>query len=183
MELATERLRLRCLAPADAEALMTYLNDWEVTRWLARPPYSYVPADAAAFTQLMRERHEGAHPLLFAIAERADNRLCGVIGIDPVVEAGGGELGYWLGRPFWGRRYGSEAATALIADAAAAGLTHLTAYADPLNARSIRLLEACGFRGEGEEIRDGRNGPAPMRSFLLRPLTPDGNRRSSAAPA
>ena len=181
MELATERLRLRCLETGDAEALVTYLNDWEVTRWLARPPYPYTPADAAAFTQFMREWHEGARPLLFAIAELG-NRLCGVIGID-AFEGGGGELGYWLGRPFWGRRYGSEAAIALIAAAAVAGLSHLTAYADPLNARSIRLLEACGFRGQGEEVRDGRNGPAPMRCFLVRPLTPDGTRRRSAAPA
>ena len=182
MEIATERLRLRCLEPGDAEALVTFLNDWEVTRWLARPPYPYTPADAAEFTFCMRERHERAHPLLFAIAPRADNRLAGVIGID-ALEGGGGELGYWLGRPFWGQRYGSEAAFALIAAAGCAGLSHVTAYADPLNARSIRLLEGCGFRGQGEEVRDGRNGPAPLRSFLLRPLTPDGNRRSSSGPA
>jgi RimJ/RimL family protein N-acetyltransferase len=182
MELATERLRLRCLETGDAEALVTFLNDWEVTRWLARPPYPYTAADAAEFTRFMRERHEGAHPLLFAVAERAGNRLSGVIGIDPL-DGGGGELGYWLGRPFWGRRYGSEAANALIAAACAAGLMHLTAYADPLNARSIRLLEACGFREQGADIREGRNGPAPMRSFLLQPLTPDGFRRTAAAPS
>jgi RimJ/RimL family protein N-acetyltransferase len=169
MEITTDRLRLRALDSADAAALVTYLNDWEVARWLARPPYPYSPQDAAAFILFMQQRHEADHPLLFALAELGSGRLIGTIGIEPG-GAGGGELGYWVGRPHWGQGYGREAARAAIAHAAAAGLAGLTAFAHPENARSARLLEGCGFRADGTELRDGRHGPMPMRRFLLRPL-------------
>lgn len=171
MEIVTGRLRLRSLEPRDAGELIAHLNDWEVARWLARPPYPYSPQDAAAFIQFMQERHRADHPLLFALAELGSGRLIGTIGIEPDRAGGrGGELGYWIGRPHWGQGYGREAARAAIAQAAAAGLTRLTAFVHPENARSARLLEGCGFRPDGSELRQARHGPMPMRRFVRRPL-------------
>ncbi|HVG81316.1 MAG TPA: GNAT family N-acetyltransferase [Methylomirabilota bacterium] len=180
MDILTQRLRLRSLAPRDAGALIAHLNDWQVARWLARPPYPYSAADAEAFIALVRERHRRPHPLLFALADRDEDRLIGTIGIEPD-GACGGELGYWIGQPFWGRGFGREAATAIIGAAAAAGLEHVNAYADPLNARSVRLLQGCGFRPDGYATRPTRAAPASMRRFVL-VLSPDGLRRSGAAP-
>ena len=180
MDILTPRLRLRSLEPRDAGALIAHLNDWEVARWLVRPPYPYSPADAEDFIGLVRERHRQPEPLLFGLADRDEDWLIGTIGIEPD-GACGGELGYWIGQPFWGRGFGREAATAIIGAAAAAGLEHLHAHADPLNASSVRLLQSCGFGADGHAMRPTRAAPAPMRRFVL-VLSPDGLRRSGAAP-
>jgi RimJ/RimL family protein N-acetyltransferase len=181
MEILTQRLRLRSLKPRDAGELLAHLNDWEVARWLARPPYPYSAADAEEFIALVLERHRQPDPLLFGLVDRGEDRLIGTIGIEPDGE-GGGELGYWIARPFWGRGLGREATTAIIAAAVKAALERLEAYADPLNRRSIGLLQRCGFRPAGPAMRPSRAGSAAMTRFVLA-LSPDGIRRSGAAPA
>jgi RimJ/RimL family protein N-acetyltransferase len=181
MVFLTPRLRLRCLDARDAGALVAHLNDWEVARWLSQPPYPYSAEDAKAFISVMRERHRQPNPLLFAIAERALDAAIGVIGIEPD-ETDSGELGYWIGRPFWGQGYGREAAAAAIAQAADAGLRRLVAFAHPENLRSLRLLQRCGFRPAGEAARSARSGEVTMRRLTLE-LSRDGIPRSGAAPA
>ena len=47
---------------------------------------------------------------MFAIA--LDGALIGMSGLDPRTD--GAELGYWLGVPFWGRGYATEAVRAVI---------------------------------------------------------------------
>ena len=62
------------------------------------------------------------------------------------------ELGYWIGRPYWGHGYATEAACALIKR----GFDELelscirAAYYDG-NDRSSRVLEKLGFRYERTE--------------------------------
>lgn len=181
MEIVTGRLRLRSLEPRDAGELVAHLNDWEVARWLAQPPYPYSAEDADAFIAVVRERHRQPHPLLFALAERGTNQVIGTIGVEPD-ELGAGELGYWIGRPFWGQGYGPEAAAAVIAHAAGAGLAQLVAFVHPDNLRSQRLLLRCGFRAGGEAVRPTRTGPDAMRRLVLE-LSRDGTPRNGAAPA
>ncbi len=62
----------------------------------------------------------------------------------------GAELGYWIGVPFWGCGYATEAARRLI-DHAFGGLGYevLTASARVSNPASRRVLEKCGFQWTG----------------------------------
>ena len=61
-----------------------------------------------------------------------------------------GELGYWLGRRYWGRGLATAAVEAFCAWVAPAhGLTRFTAKVFDGNAPSQRLLERCGFTHEG----------------------------------
>ncbi|MEU4179849.1 GNAT family N-acetyltransferase [Streptomyces sp. NPDC026589] len=55
-------------------------------------------------------------------------------------------IGYWFGRPYWGRGIGTRALTAFLERETARPL-----YADPAagNTGSIRLLEKCGFTATG----------------------------------
>ena len=53
------------------------------------------------------------------------------------------EVGYWIGRPYWGRCIASSALT-LFLDVVA--VRPLYAYVAVHNAGSIRVLEKCGFR-------------------------------------
>ncbi|NEE07660.1 GNAT family N-acetyltransferase, partial [Streptomyces sp. SID7499] len=62
-------------------------------------------------------------------------------------------IGYWLGRPYWGRGIGTRALTAFLELETARPL-----YADPAvgNTGSVRLLEKCGFVATGT-VRHGED--------------------------
>jgi RimJ/RimL family protein N-acetyltransferase len=55
-------------------------------------------------------------------------------------------VGYWLGRPFWGRGVGTRALRLFLRREPVRPL-----YADPYsgNTASVRLLEKCGFERAG----------------------------------
>ncbi|MEV4369316.1 GNAT family protein [Nonomuraea sp. NPDC049637] len=62
-------------------------------------------------------------------------------------------VGYWLGRPFWGRGVGTAALGLFLAEEKTRPL-----YADPFagNTGSVRLLERHGFRRAGT-VRHGQD--------------------------
>lgn len=80
------------------------------------------------------------------------------------------ELGYWIGVPFWGCGYATEAARGLI-DYAFGDLGYkvLTASARVSNPASRRVLEKCGFRWTGVGLRRIRaiGSSAPVDRFRL----------------
>ena len=98
-EIRSERLRLIPLSPLDAADVTTLITEWDVIRMLARPPFPYTIEDARIWLAKAQ-----AFPWEFAIYA---DRFLGVVGIT-------GDLGYWLGKPYWGRGYMTEAASALI---------------------------------------------------------------------
>jgi RimJ/RimL family protein N-acetyltransferase len=111
-QLATARLVLRPLAMPDAPQLARLGDDFEVARMLSNCPHPYSLADAE---DLVR-RGQGADPreeVMFAIELPGEGAI-GAIGFDPdgVLAR---EVGYWIGRPYWGRGYVSEALAAGLA--------------------------------------------------------------------
>lgn len=103
---ATERLLLRGPTAADVAPITELANDLGVAGMTSRLPYPYAQADAEALVgsvARMNPRTDAA----FAV----EHRDFGVIGILSFHEMAPGrqELGYWLGRPFWGRGYATEA--------------------------------------------------------------------------
>ena len=107
----TGRLLLRPPRPEDAAAIALYLNDFAVAGNLARVPFPYRLSDARAWLR-SQQREPEPQETGFAI-ELAGAGYVGHIGY----QAGGAGpvIGYWLGRPFWGRGVMSEAAAAAIA--------------------------------------------------------------------
>lgn len=77
----------------------------------------------------------------------AGDEVVGHIGLKHVDRARGeAELGYWVGRPFWGRGYASEAARlALDVAFGALGLEEVYAHVLTRNPASARVLEKAGF--------------------------------------
>ena len=109
--LQTERLTLRPLAPADAPRLAELANDFEVVKWTGGMPYPYALANAEGFIR----RASAADP------EREVHFAVDLTGEGPVGCVGfyahpspGPELGYWLGRPFWGRGIAGEMLAAVM---------------------------------------------------------------------
>ena len=105
--IATERLRLRKPRKADAVRLAQHANDFDVSRMTTGMPYPYGLDHAEGFLAQVSEQ-DPAREAVFVI-EHPDHGAIGVMGFDgPSIDET--ELGYWLGRPYWGAGFATEAA-------------------------------------------------------------------------
>lgn len=114
MILNTERLILRPWAEADAEDLYEYAKDPAVGPVAGWPPHKSITESL----DVIRNVFNGTE--CYAICEKVNNRAIGAIELklngstDMTDRDDECELGYWLGKPFWGRGYVPEAAAELI---------------------------------------------------------------------
>ena len=142
----TPRLLLRPGFPEDAPALAGAIADQAIVSNLATAPWPYRMRDAEAFLASPRD------PVLpsLLIFERTDAapQLVGACGLGRRA-SGAVELGYWIGRPFWGRGYATEACSALVDIARTLGLGQLEASHFIDNPVSARVLEKLGFASTG----------------------------------
>jgi 8-oxo-dGTP diphosphatase len=152
----TPRLILRAVTLADAPWIERYVSDWEVARHTARIPHPYPAGGAVDF---IRGLDPGDGPT-FAIERREDREPVGLIGIE-LKASGEAETGFWVGKPFWGKGYASEALKAVVEHAfLKLGLASLIALAVPENRASIRVQEKAGlsFTGMTETDAPARGG-------------------------
>ena len=163
--LETERLALRPPRLEDAGALATLANDRRIAENTLRLPHPYALADAQAF---ITTANAGDDETVFLITARAGVVLgaCGIATLDGETP----EIGYWLGVPFWGNGYATEAARALIDHAFGdLGYEVLQGGARVSNPASRRVLEKCGFQWTGVGLYRIRalKSSAPIDRFRL----------------
>ena len=99
---------LREWRPEDASALAALLNNKKIQDNLRDGiPFPYTKLDAAVFIGQMLERDPHA---LYAFAVTADGALAGSISVarQRNIHSHTGELGYYIGEPFWGAGAGTE---------------------------------------------------------------------------
>jgi RimJ/RimL family protein N-acetyltransferase len=165
--LETKRLVLRAVRFEDAKRVATLVNDRRIAENTARIPHPYTVEDAkewigAAISQ------SGAYVITIG------GEVIGACGLDVTPPSSppppsftlaskrgregwekrdgkeGAELGYWIGVPFWGCGYATEAARAVIDHAFGnLGYDRLIASARVSNPASRRVLEKCGFQWTG----------------------------------
>jgi len=109
--LETPRLTLRPLQVADAAALATLASDIGVARMTSLMPHPF-PRSAAERIIDHLGASDFARQVAFAV-DGEDGDLVGVVALD-VKNAPAPELGFWLGRPYWGKGYATEAVTAAL---------------------------------------------------------------------
>ncbi len=107
---------------------------------------------------------------LWAVELPGEATCAGFLGLWPVEPelpfAPAVELGWRLGRAFWGRGLATEGASAAIAFARARALSPLLAYTAASNMRSRRLMERLGMRRDPAE--DFTHPAIPARHPLAR---------------
>ncbi len=150
----TARLALRPFTPDDAEAVTALLNDEAVSATLAAIPYPYyrMYADAwiASHAQLRAERRE----VHLAIVSRATGELMGAVALLSNDAAAPPELGYWLGRRYWGCGYATEAVAAMVRYAQQElGARTVTARCMVGNPASAAVLIKVGLRRVGRSAQ------------------------------
>jgi RimJ/RimL family protein N-acetyltransferase len=103
--------------------------------------------------------------LHFAVTLRDGGELIGAIGLDLERAHARAELGYWIGVPYWGRGYATEAAAALVAHAFdVRGLNRVYAFHFTNNPGSGRVLQKIGMRHEGTRRGHTRKGETYLDS-------------------
>ena len=160
--LETERLVLRAPRFEDARRVAALINDRRIAEKTTRIPHPYGIADADEWIGAVIAQSAESYLITF------HGDVIGVCGID--MRDNGPEIGYWLGVPFWGRGYATEAAQAMIDHAFGdLGYEVLTAGARVSNPASRRVLEKCGFQWTGVGLYRIRavNSSAPFDRFRL----------------
>ena len=148
--LETPRLILRPIEAADIPVFVPLLNDYAVSAHLARVPHPYTEKDAHDFLKKMAGSAPSGGDYAFAIVRNNDNAYIGGCGVHPSL---GWEIGYWLGRAFWGQGYASEAVLRLIRFAfEELGAGKLKAEWFNGNPASGRVLAKLGFMATGETM-------------------------------
>lgn len=163
MRIRTKRLLLRGLEPSDAGPIGRLAGDFDVASMTGTIPHPYDEAMASEWIQSALVGEEGT---VFVI-ENLEG-LIGCAGYRPD-NRGGAELGYWIGKPYWGNGYATEAGKALVAYAfGQGGLDYLVIghFAD--NAASARVIAKLGFRPKGEQMRDCVARNAQARCLIYR---------------
>jgi [ribosomal protein S5]-alanine N-acetyltransferase len=148
--LLTERLRLRPFSLTDAAEVQRLAGDPSIADTTLNVPHPYLDGAAKAWIETHAPEFAAGRLATFAIALLDGGALVGSIGL--VIDAGSGraELDYWVGRPYWGRGYATEAARAVVQYGfEELRLGRIYATAMTRNPASIRVLEKIGMREEG----------------------------------
>ncbi|HEX9632083.1 MAG TPA: GNAT family N-acetyltransferase [Gemmatimonadales bacterium] len=148
--LLTPRLRLRSFDTADAEAVQRLAGAFAVADTTLTIPHPYEDGMAEAWIAMLAEEFAIGRQAVFAITDRATAALIGAVGLVLRPEHARAELGYWIGRPFWGLGYATEAARETLRYGfGPLGLHRIHASYFARNPASGRVLSKAGMRPEG----------------------------------
>ena len=108
----TPRLTLRTPGSQDAPRIAALCGDYAIAKMTTRMPWPYSQSDADGFVarcQVQDRRKDATF-----VIDLEDEGVVGVLGFfTPPV--GHLEVGYWVGRPYWGRGLATEAALGALA--------------------------------------------------------------------
>lgn len=148
--LQTQRLVLRPFTLADAPDVQHLAGAREIAATTTNIPHPYEDGVAEAFIQQNATSFQEGKSVAFAIVERRSNRLCGAIGLGISIVNVHAELGYWIGKPYWGQGYCTEAARAILQYGfATLGLNRICSHHFSRNPASGRVMEKIGMTYEG----------------------------------
>jgi len=152
--LRTLRLELRPFRSTDANRVAELANDEELSRNLRSFEYPYSLEDANNWLGELPLEWEQGKSAVFGVVrcatEGRPNELVGAIGIVLDPQSNRGELGYWIGRNYWGQGIATEASQSMLDFAfSQLGLNKVVAECLDRNPASARVMEKVGMVQEG----------------------------------
>jgi [ribosomal protein S5]-alanine N-acetyltransferase len=145
-----ERVALRWMTTRDADALYAIFSDPEVVRYWSTLPMTRKAEARDLLRDIRAEQADGRLHEWGLVLRESDQ----VIGTCTLFHVDRGnrraEVGFALGRPWWGRGLMRDGLGVLLDFAfGALALRRLEADVDPRNRLSAELLERLGFKREG----------------------------------
>ena len=147
MRLETERLILRRFEDSDAESVFEYAKDPDVGPIAGWPSHQNIDESLDVIRNVLSAKEA------YAICLKTDNRAISAIELklnghtDMTEQDDECELGYWLGKPFWGQGIMPEAVREMLRHAFEdLGMTKVWVGYYEGNTKSKRVQEKAGFR-------------------------------------
>jgi RimJ/RimL family protein N-acetyltransferase len=169
--LETPKLWLRWPRLTDAPNLARYLAEHEVTKMTSRIPHPYPPGEAERFVFETRRNNSDGQSIGLVITPNAKpDQAIGAITLAPTEVEGELVLGYWVGVPFWGRGYASDAVHGMIDIAfGMSRANRMIASVRTINPASRRVLERNGFiyTHDSDPFMPARNSTQKVHWFEL----------------
>lgn len=115
LTIPTERLLLSRPREADLDDFVLQINSTgDFSKNLFNIPFPYPKENAEKWLELCNAGIETGDSFRFAIREKEIGKLIGTIGLHLSKEHHKAELGYWLGKDYWGKGYLTEALKAVL---------------------------------------------------------------------
>ena len=147
MILETDRMILRPWMDSDADSLFEYASDPDIGPIAGWPPHQNIEESLYVIRNVL------SGPEAYALCLKEDGKAIGTIELklnghtDMTDRDDECELGYWIGKPFWGRGLMPEAAEELLRHAFEdLGMQKVWCGYYDGNTKSKRVQEKCGFR-------------------------------------
>ncbi len=168
-ELKTKRLLLRKFQLDDASKVQKLAGNFNVAKMTLNIPFPYEMGMAEAWISTHDENWETKSGVAYAIVKLASRELLGTISLVRI-DGLEGELGYWIGEPYWGMGYCTEAARELIRFSfQSLGLEKIVAEHLTANPASGKVMEKVGMKHVMTTQKVDRNGnEASMESYEIR---------------
>ncbi|MCR4318212.1 MAG: GNAT family N-acetyltransferase [Planctomycetes bacterium] len=148
--LETSRLILRPFELSDAADVQRLAGDYAIAEMTAHIPHPYPEGAAAEWISTHRKDFDTCSGVALAITLKETGELLGAIGLMDIQKEHQAEVGYWIGKPFCGNGYCTEAARAVIDFAfTTLGLIRVHAHHMSKNPASGRVLLKAGMMHEG----------------------------------
>jgi len=148
--LESERLLLRPFDLDDAANVRELAGHRDVASTTLFVPHPYEDGMAEQWISTHQPRFELGELSNFAITLKSEQALIGVIDLTIESEHQRAELGYWIGRQYWGQGYCTEAAQLVLQHGFDdLGLNRIAAHHMSRNPASGRVLKKIGMQHEG----------------------------------
>ena len=171
-----EKIYLRPLGRSDAELILPWVNDQEVTRTLLL----HRPVNLESEEEFLARMTRSETDVILGIVEKTSDRLIGVVGLPQIdYRNRHSSFGIFIGdKSKWGKGYGTEATFLCVKYAfGTLNLNRVWLHVSADNPGAIRAYEKVGFRKEGllrqHLYRDGRHLDILVMAVLRDEWPPD----------
>ncbi len=148
--LQTERLRLRPFSLDDALNVQKLAGDKNIAQTTLLIPHPYKDGDAEIWINTHKPMLGKGKSVTYAIVVKNTDDLIGAIGLTLSQEYDHAEMGYWIGAPFWGKGYCTEAARGILKYGfEELKLNRIFAHHMTNNPASGKVMEKIGMLYEG----------------------------------
>jgi RimJ/RimL family protein N-acetyltransferase len=146
----TTRLILRPFRLSDAADVQRLAGAPEVASTTLNIPHPYKDGMAEEWIARHQEQFDNGQMVHFAVTLKPQGTLIGAVGLETNARHQRAEMGYWIGVPYWGHGYCTEAARAVLRYGFEVLKLHrIFAFHIPRNPPSGRVMEKIGMKREG----------------------------------
>ena len=150
LPLSDGTVRLRRFTPRDAVVVQALVSDAAVADTTLNIPHPYPPGAAETWIATHDAAFESGAGAIFAVTARREGTLVGSISVTMDPTHRNGEIGYWIGRAFWGHGFATAALRLMVAYCfSRLDLHRVYAHHMARNPASGRVMEKAGLRREG----------------------------------